>query len=62
MSLFNDPSFKKMLEITSHATQDVTLPLPKKTCTHIVHMFKQQMYLLKKCLNVCIDTYCVLSF
>ena len=46
-----------MQNIASHATQGITLPLPKKTHAHIIYMFKQQMYLLKKCLNVRVDTF-----
>jgi hypothetical protein len=40
------------MDIVSRATRGITLPSPKKTRAHIVHMFKQQMYLLKKHLNV----------
>ncbi|KAH8982577.1 hypothetical protein EDB92DRAFT_2040844, partial [Lactarius akahatsu] len=51
---FKSPAFKKMMDIMSQATCGITLPAPKKTHGHIVHMFKQQMFLLKKCLNVCV--------
>ena len=35
----------------------ITLPSPKKTRARIVHMFKQQMYLLKKRLSMRIHTF-----
>ncbi|KAH9007574.1 hypothetical protein EDB84DRAFT_1264729, partial [Lactarius hengduanensis] len=49
---FKHPAFKKMLDIASRATRGVTLPSPKKTRSRIIFMFKQQMILLKKRLNV----------
>ncbi|KAI9436263.1 hypothetical protein H4582DRAFT_1816874, partial [Lactarius indigo] len=57
---FKNPAFKKMMDTTSQATHGITLPAPKKTCGCIIHMFKQQMFLLKKCLNVRVPT-CQLS-
>ncbi|KAI9429390.1 hypothetical protein H4582DRAFT_1826839 [Lactarius indigo] len=54
---FKNPAFKKMIDIASRATRSITLPAPKKTRGRIIHMFKQQMFLLKKRLNVCVPTY-----
>jgi hypothetical protein len=44
--------FKKMIDIASRATRGVKLPAPKKTRSRIIHMFKQQMFLLKSRLMV----------
>ncbi|KAH9056773.1 hypothetical protein EDB87DRAFT_1566061 [Lactarius vividus] len=54
IQVFKNPAFKKMMDIASRATRGITLLSPKKTRAHIIHMFKQQMILLKKRLNVCI--------
>ncbi|KAH8980380.1 hypothetical protein EDB86DRAFT_2813725 [Lactarius hatsudake] len=59
---FKNPAFKKMMDIASRATRGITLPAPKKTRGRIVHMFKQQMFLLKKRLNVCVSAYRLSSY
>ena len=43
-----------MLDIASRASRGITLPSPKKTRAQIIHMFKQQMFLLRGRLNVCL--------
>ena len=41
-----------MLDMASWASRGITLPAPKKTRSRIIHMFKQQMFLLRSRLNV----------
>ena len=43
-----------MLDIASRASHSITLLSPKKTHVQIIHMFKQQMFLLCGHLNVCL--------
>ncbi|KAH8981786.1 hypothetical protein EDB86DRAFT_2812693, partial [Lactarius hatsudake] len=59
---FKNPAFKKMIDITSRATRGITLPAPKKTRTLVIHMFKQQMFLLKKRLNIRIHICCLTPY
>ena len=49
---FKYQCFKKMLDMASWASCSVTLPAPKKTHSRIIHMFKQEMFLLHSRLNV----------
>ena len=44
-----------MLDVASQVTHGITLPSPKKTRAHIIHMFKQQMVLLWAHLNVSLN-------
>src|SRR6266404_2286176 len=50
---FSNIHFQKMINLTSHASRDVMIPAPKKTRARIIYMFQQQMYMLRKRLNVC---------
>ena len=50
--MFKYQCFKKMLDMASQASHGVMLPAPKKTHSRIIHMFKQQMFLLRSHLNV----------
>ena len=49
---FKYQCFKKMLDMASQASHGVMLPTPKKTHSRIIHMFKQQMFLLHSHLNI----------
>ena len=49
---FKYQCFKKMLDMASPASCSITLPAPKKTHSCIIHMFKQQMFLLCSRLNI----------
>jgi hypothetical protein len=48
------PSFKKMIDVASHATSGVSVPNRKATRREIMDSFKKQMSKLKERLNVCI--------
>ena len=52
LQVFSRPSFKKMVDIASHANHGVKLPSLKQTHGHIIKMFKQQMLVLKDWLSV----------
>jgi hypothetical protein len=54
------PTFKTMLDMASRATKGVSLPSPKKTRAHIIHLFKQRMFLLRDRLNISASSF--LSF
>jgi hypothetical protein len=49
-----------MVDIASRATRSVTLPSPKVMRARIIHTFKQQMFMLKKCLTVRVHTFVTL--
>ncbi|KAF8258252.1 hypothetical protein EI94DRAFT_1623586, partial [Lactarius quietus] len=49
---FKHPTFKKMLDIASRASCGISLLSPKKTRARVIHIFKQQMFLLWSRLNV----------
>ncbi|KIK92875.1 hypothetical protein PAXRUDRAFT_146389 [Paxillus rubicundulus Ve08.2h10] len=46
------PSFKKMIDIASQATNGVVIPTCKTTHAEIMSIFKKQMTRLRECLNV----------
>ena len=50
LQAFEQPSFKKMIDLVSNGS--IALPSPRQTCRYIIKTFKQQMCLLKERLNV----------
>ena len=52
LRVFTRPSFKRMVDIASHANRGVKLPSLRQTHGHIIRSFKQQMVVLKDRLNV----------
>ena len=62
VQVLKNPTFRKMLNITSQATHGIRLPSPRQSRANIIKMFKQQLCLLWDCLNVYIFLVCYSSF
>ena len=54
LQVFGRPSFKRMINIASRASRGVKLPSLKQTRGHIIKTFKEQVFILRDCLNVSI--------
>ncbi|KAF9220281.1 hypothetical protein BS17DRAFT_715136, partial [Gyrodon lividus] len=50
------PSFKKMVNVASHATNRVIVPNRHTACCEIMDLFKKQMTHLREQLNVCLSS------